>query len=208
MAEMKPIECRVCRKMFIPPNRFIESCDDCRAEEKRPFAIAPYMGENAFIAYMVVREMGWQWQTALGAVFVAGARFVALTIGRVRQWMLEAIPAALRRSFSAGIGLFLAFIGLNECGIVALGVAGALVRMGASASPAGWGRLRLRGYRGPANPPDSRRDSDRHRRRLDRGLRRRGRRWPRGPECRRIRLRSFRNLTFAARFSGRLSACC
>jgi AGZA family xanthine/uracil permease-like MFS transporter len=97
----------------------------------RPFAIAPYMGENAFVAYTVVRVLGYRWETALGAVFVAGLMFTALTVARIRQWMVEAIPPSLRYSFAVGIGLFLAFIGLNESGIVALGVPGAPVRIGA-----------------------------------------------------------------------------
>ena len=92
------------------------------------------MGENAFVAYTVVRELGFRWQTALGAVFIAGILFAILTAARIRQWMVEAIPAGLRHSFSAGIGLFLAFIGLNETGIVTLGVAGAPVRLGALGS--------------------------------------------------------------------------
>ncbi len=99
-----------------------------------PFAVAPYMGENAFVAYTVVRQMGFRWQTALGAVFIAGLLFAILTAVRIRQWMVEAIPAGLRHSFSAGIGLFLAFIGLNEIGIVTIGVAGAPVRLGALGS--------------------------------------------------------------------------
>ena len=53
----------------------------------RPFAIAPYMGENAFVAYTVVRVLGFRWQAALGAVFVAGVLFTLLTVARVRQWM-------------------------------------------------------------------------------------------------------------------------
>jgi adenine/guanine/hypoxanthine permease len=100
----------------------------------RPFAIAPYMGENAFVAFTVVRELGYRWETALGAVFVAGLLFAALTVARIRAWLVEAVPPSLRYSFAAGIGLFLAFIGLNESGIVALGVAGAPVRIGAIAS--------------------------------------------------------------------------
>jgi AGZA family xanthine/uracil permease-like MFS transporter len=97
----------------------------------RPFAIAPYMGENAFVAYTVVRVLGFRWQAALAAVFVAGVLFTLLTIARVRQWMTDAVPPGLRFSFAAGIGLFLAFIGLNEAGIVTLGAAGAPVRIGA-----------------------------------------------------------------------------
>src|SRR5216683_7463869 len=71
----------------------------------RPFAIAPYMGENAFIAYTVVRVLGYRWQTALAAVFIAGVLFTLLTVARVRQWIVEAVPPGLRFSFAAGIGL-------------------------------------------------------------------------------------------------------
>jgi AGZA family xanthine/uracil permease-like MFS transporter len=102
----------------------------------RPFAIAPYMGENAFIAFTVCLGLGIPWQTALGAIFLAGLAFLVLTILRVRQRLVEAIPTSLRYSFAAGIGLFLAFIGLNTTGIVALGVAGAPVKAGALTSPA------------------------------------------------------------------------
>ncbi len=102
----------------------------------RPFAIAPYMGENAFVAFTVVRVMGYRWETALGAVFIAGIAFTLLTIARVREWMVESLPPGLSHSFAAGIGLFLTFIGLNESGIIALGVAGAPVRVGNFASPA------------------------------------------------------------------------
>lgn len=91
---------------------------------RRPFAIAPYMGENAFVAYTVVGVLGYPWQTALGAVFIAGVLFVLLTAVRVRQWLVEAVPPALRYSFAVGIGLFLTFIGLNETGLVVLGSPG------------------------------------------------------------------------------------
>jgi adenine/guanine/hypoxanthine permease len=101
----------------------------------RPFAIAPYMGENAFIAFTVVKLLGYTWQTALAAVFLSGVMFVALTVGRIRQWLLDSIPVGLRYSFAAGIGLFLTFIGMNEAGIVALGVPGAPLRIGAINSP-------------------------------------------------------------------------
>ncbi len=101
----------------------------------RPFAIAPYMGENAFIAYTVVKVLGYSWQTALAAVFLAGVMFTLLTVARVRQWMVEALPPGLSYSFGVGIGLFLAFIGLNESGIVAIGTAGAPVRLGNFAAP-------------------------------------------------------------------------
>jgi AGZA family xanthine/uracil permease-like MFS transporter len=97
---------------------------------KRPFAIGPYMGENAFIAFTVVKVLGYSWQSALGAVLLAGILFILLTVFRLRQWMVDAIPATLRYSYAAGIGLFLAFVGLNQTGIVALGAPGAPVRPG------------------------------------------------------------------------------
>jgi adenine/guanine/hypoxanthine permease len=96
---------------------------------RRPFAVAPYMGENAFIAYTVVLALGLSWQTALGAVFIGGVLFVLLTIFRLRQWLVEAIPEGLRYSFAVGIGLFMTFIGMNEAGIVSLGTAGAPVKI-------------------------------------------------------------------------------
>ena len=101
----------------------------------RPFAIAPYMGENAFVAFTVVQLLGYKWQTALAAVFIAGVMFTLLTVARVRQWMVDALPPGLSYSFGVGIGLFLAFIGLNESGIVTVGVAGAPVRVGNLAAP-------------------------------------------------------------------------
>lgn len=101
----------------------------------RPFAIAPYMGENAFIAFTVCVQLGYKWQTALGAIFIAGIVFVVLTVLRLRQWVVDAVPLSLRYSFAVGIGLFLTFIGLNQTGIVALGVAGAPVRSGHLTSP-------------------------------------------------------------------------
>lgn len=102
---------------------------------KRPFAIAPYMGENAFVAFVVVKGMGYSWQVALGAVFWAGLLFILLTVLKVRSWLAEAIPLSLKASFAVGIGLFITFIGLNETGIVVLGVAGAPVKLGDVSQP-------------------------------------------------------------------------
>ena len=96
----------------------------------RPFAVTPYMGENAFIAYTVVLGLGYTWQAALAAVFLGGVLFFLLTIFRLRQWLVDAVPSGLRYSFAVGIGLFLTFIGLNQTGIVMLGSAGAPVRTG------------------------------------------------------------------------------
>ncbi len=102
---------------------------------RRPFAVAPYMGENAFIVFTVVKGMGFPWQTAFGAIFLAGALFTVLTVFRVRSWLANAIPRALKQSFAIGIGLFLTFIGLNEIGFVTLGVPGAPVTLGNIGTP-------------------------------------------------------------------------
>src|SRR5260370_42143975 len=86
------------------------------------------MGENAFIAFTVCVQLGYKWQTALASVFIAGVIFVLITVLRLRQWIVEAVPLSLRFSFAVGIGLFLTFIGLNQTKLVALGVTGAPVR--------------------------------------------------------------------------------
>lgn len=96
----------------------------------RPFAVAPLMGENAFIAFTVVKLLGFSWQAALGAVFLSGLLFMLLTLVGARAYAAGAIPASLKISFAVGIGLFLAFIGLNETGLVVLGIPGSPVRAG------------------------------------------------------------------------------
>jgi AGZA family xanthine/uracil permease-like MFS transporter len=101
----------------------------------RPFAVAPYMGENAFLAFTVVKVLGIRWQAALAALFVAGILFILMTVLHLRRWIVEAVPASLRFSFAVGMGLFLTFIGLNETGIVRLGVPGAPVQAGQLTSP-------------------------------------------------------------------------
>ena len=83
-----------------------------------PIALAPGMGLNAFFTYGVVLGMGHSWQVALGAVFVSGIIFMALSVFKIREWIINSIPMALRTGISAGIGLFLAFIGLQNSGIV------------------------------------------------------------------------------------------
>ncbi len=103
---------------------------------KRPFAIAPYMGENAFVAYTVVGVLGYSWQTALGAVFIGGVLFVILTLSGARAMMSRAIPMNLKASFAAGIGLFITFIGLVDANIVVLGAPGAPVHVGDMTSKA------------------------------------------------------------------------
>jgi AGZA family xanthine/uracil permease-like MFS transporter len=82
-----------------------------------------------------VKVLGYTWQVALGAIFLAGLLFTVLTVLRVRSWLAEAIPLNLKHAFTVGIGLFLAFIGLNEAGIVSLGVPGAPVGLGNLSSP-------------------------------------------------------------------------
>jgi adenine/guanine/hypoxanthine permease len=89
----------------------------------RPIAVAPYMGENAFLAFGLA-ALGISWQQRLGAVFVAGVLFAALTLLRFRPWLAAAISPSLKHSFAAGIGLFLAFIGLYEAGVVTSFVTG------------------------------------------------------------------------------------
>lgn len=83
-----------------------------------PLALAPGMGLNAYFTYTVVKGMGVPWETALGAVFLSGVAFLILTLVGVRQWIMAAIPAELYAAVSAGIGLFIAFIGLRNAGIV------------------------------------------------------------------------------------------
>ncbi len=85
---------------------------------KLPFAVAPGMGLNAFFAFTVVLGMGYSWQFALTAVLIEGVIFIALTIFNVREAIVNAIPKSVRLAISAGIGLFIAFIGLQNAGIV------------------------------------------------------------------------------------------
>jgi AGZA family xanthine/uracil permease-like MFS transporter len=89
----------------------------------RPIAVAPYMGENAFIAFGLA-AMSIGWQQRLGTVFVSGAAFLLITVLRVRSWLANSISPSLKHSFAVGIGLFLAFIGLYETGIVTSFVTG------------------------------------------------------------------------------------
>lgn len=94
-----------------------------------PIALAPGMGLNAFFTYTVVGEMGYTWETALGAVFLSGICFLVLSLVRIREWIANSIPISLRLGIAAGIGLFLALIGLKSAGIVVASPA-TLVTMG------------------------------------------------------------------------------
>jgi len=83
-----------------------------------PVGLAPGMGLNAFFTYTVVGEMGYTWEVALGAVFIAGTLFFIMSITSLRRWMLDSIPLNLRIAMGAGVGLFIGFIGLKNGGII------------------------------------------------------------------------------------------
>ena len=83
-----------------------------------PVALAPAMGLNAYFAFTVVQGMGYTWQAALGAVLISGILFILLSLFKVREWIVNAIPTSLKYSISAGIGLFLAIIGLKNAGLI------------------------------------------------------------------------------------------
>ena len=83
-----------------------------------PFALAPGMGLNAYFAYTVVLSMGYTWEMALAAVFVEGIIFILLSLTNVREAILNSIPMTLKHAVSVGIGLFIAFIGLQNAKIV------------------------------------------------------------------------------------------
>lgn len=83
-----------------------------------PIALAPGMGLNAFFTYGVVLGMGYSWQVALGAVFLSGVIFILISIFKIREWIVNAIPTSLKLGIAAGIGLFLAIIALKNAGII------------------------------------------------------------------------------------------
>ena len=85
---------------------------------KLPFGLAPGMGLNAFFVYTVCMGMGYSWQFALTAVLIEGLIFIVLTLTNVREAIVNAIPMSLRNAIGAGIGLFIAFIGLKSAGVV------------------------------------------------------------------------------------------
>lgn len=85
---------------------------------KKPFALAPGMGLNAFFVFTVCLTMGYSWQFALTAVLIEGIIFIILTVTKVRNWLINAIPYSLKQAIGAGIGLFIAFLGLQNAGII------------------------------------------------------------------------------------------
>ncbi len=100
-----------------------------------PIAQAPGMGLNAFFTYGVVLGMGHTWEVALGAVFLSGVIFLLLSIFKVREWIIDAIPLAIRYGIAAGIGFFLAIIALQNAGIV-VGYDATLITLGDMTEPA------------------------------------------------------------------------
>lgn len=85
---------------------------------KKPFAVAPYIGEVAFVGYTVVLALGYAWQDALGAIFVSGLIFFVLTIVKIRPWLVNSMSETMKMAFTVGLGLFLIFVGSLETGIV------------------------------------------------------------------------------------------
>ena len=85
---------------------------------KKPIGLAPGMGLNAFFVYTICLGMGYSWQFALTAVFIEGIIFVILTVTKVRKWIVDAIPLSLKYAIGGGVGLFIAFIGFQNAGIV------------------------------------------------------------------------------------------
>ncbi|MGI8852420.1 MAG: NCS2 family permease [Methyloceanibacter sp.] len=102
-----------------------------------PIALAPGMGLNAYFAFTVVPELGGDWQLALGCVFISGVLFFLLSLSPLRAWLIDAIPMNLKLGIAAGIGLFLALIGLQNAGIIADDPV-TLVTLGDLGKPQAW----------------------------------------------------------------------
>lgn len=100
-----------------------------------PLALAPGMGLNAYFTYTVVKGMGLPWQTALGCVFISGVAFLLLTVAGVRRLIIRALPRSLFAAVGGGIGLFIAFIGLRDAGII-VPDQGTVVGLGKLTAPA------------------------------------------------------------------------
>jgi adenine/guanine/hypoxanthine permease len=99
-----------------------------------PLALAPGMGLNAYFTYTVVKGMGLPWQTALGCVFLSGVAFMLLTVAGVRRLIIRALPRSLFAAVGGGIGLFIAFIGLRDAGII-VASQGTVVELGKLTTP-------------------------------------------------------------------------
>ena len=99
-----------------------------------PLALAPGMGLNAYFTYTVVKGMGLPWQTALGCVFISGVAFLLLTVAGVRRLIVSAVPRSLFAAVAGGVGLFIAFIGLADAGII-VAKPGTMVGLGSLTAP-------------------------------------------------------------------------
>ena len=99
-----------------------------------PIALAPGMGLNAYFTYTVVKGMGLPWQTALGCVFLSGAAFLLLTVAGIRQLIISAVPRSLFAAVGGGVGLFIAFIGLADAGVI-VAKHGTMVGLGSLTTP-------------------------------------------------------------------------
>ncbi|MFI4890689.1 MAG: NCS2 family permease [Steroidobacterales bacterium] len=99
-----------------------------------PIALAPGMGLNAYFTFTVVKGMGLPWQTALGCVFISGAAFLLLTVAGIRQLIISAVPRSLFAAVGGGVGLFIAFIGLADAGVI-VAKQGTMVGLGNLTSP-------------------------------------------------------------------------
>jgi AGZA family xanthine/uracil permease-like MFS transporter len=99
-----------------------------------PIALAPGMGLNAYFTYTVVKGMGLPWETALGCVFLSGVAFLLLTVAGVRQLIIRAVPRSLFAAVAGGVGLFIAFIGLSDAGVI-VAKPGTMVGLGNLTTP-------------------------------------------------------------------------
>lgn len=102
---------------------------------KLPVALAPGMGLNAYFAYTVVPQLNYDWQLALGCVFLSGILFVLISITPAREWLINALPRNLKLAIAAGIGFFLALIGLNGAGVVTTNGSLSLLTAGSLSDP-------------------------------------------------------------------------
>jgi AGZA family xanthine/uracil permease-like MFS transporter len=102
-----------------------------------PIALAPGMGLNAYFTYTVVAQMGYPWETALGAVFLSGVLFLLLSLSPARAFVVDAVPQSLKLAISAGIGMFLGIIALKNAGII-VGHTVTLVTLGDLNQPEAW----------------------------------------------------------------------